>query len=253
MTSNAVFRVTGTGTAPLTYQWRKGGVGLVGATGATLSLANVRTNQAGNYAVVIANVWGSITSSVAVLTVNRLGQAVTFADLPDKWVGDAPFTLSAMASSGRPVSYTSSNPSVATVSGKTVTIKGIGSTTLIARHAGNATYLAAENVSRTLAVAGSQAGISSLSGNAVLQVQVPPRLMPPEKLANGSFRLRFSDVDGGALAKGDQSGFTLQWSANLVNWFDLTNATRTVVNGTVELEDADAAGQARRFYRVLER
>ena len=38
-----------------------------------------------------------------------------------------------------------------------------------------------------------------------------------------------------------------------MNWFDLTNATRTVVNGTVELEDADAAGQARRFYRVLER
>jgi hypothetical protein len=158
VTSNAVFRVTGTGTAPLTYQWRKGGVGLVGATGATLSLANVRTNQAGNYAVVIANAWGSITSSVAVLTVNRLVQAVTFADLPDKSVGDAPFTLRATASSGRPVSYTSSNPSVATVSGKTVTIQGTGSTTLTARQAGNATYLAAENVSRTLTVAGRNFG-----------------------------------------------------------------------------------------------
>ncbi len=55
-----------------------------------------------------------------------------------------------MVSSGRPVSYTSSNPSVATVSGETVTIKGIGSTTLTPRQAGNATYLAAENVSRTL-------------------------------------------------------------------------------------------------------
>ena len=94
---------------------------------------------------------------------------------------------------------------------------------------------------------------SVTSSNAVLRVLVPQRIERLEKLAGGTFKLRFSDVDGGLLVEADKNGFTLQWSANLVNWFDLTNVTRTVVNGTVELEDADAAGQARRFYRVLER
>lgn len=37
--------VTATGAAPLTYQWRKDGVALSGASGATLTL--VPTNRAG--------------------------------------------------------------------------------------------------------------------------------------------------------------------------------------------------------------
>ena len=49
------------------------------------------------------------------------------------------------------------------------------------------------------------------------------------------------------------NAFTFQWSTNFAQWFELTNATRSVVGGKVELEDADAAGKARRFYRVLER
>ncbi len=64
---------------------------------------------------------------------------------------------------------------------------------------------------------------------------------------------RFGDVDGAGLAEADKNGFTLQWSTNLVQWFDLTNATRSVVGGKVELEDTDAAGKARKFYRVIER
>ena len=35
--------------------------------------------------------------------------------------------------------------------------------------------------------------------------------------------------------------------------FDLTNATRSVVGGKVELQDTDAVGRPRKFYRVLER
>ena len=66
---NVSFSVTATGSAPLNYQWRKGGANLIGATNAALTLSNVQTNQAGNYAVVITNAYGSITSSNASLTV----------------------------------------------------------------------------------------------------------------------------------------------------------------------------------------
>ena len=66
---SAAFSVTATGSSPLTYQWTFGGTPLSGATAATLTLANVQPNQAGNYAAVITNSVGSVTSAVATLTV----------------------------------------------------------------------------------------------------------------------------------------------------------------------------------------
>lgn len=69
--SNATFGVAATGTAPLHYQWQKGGVVVAGATNATLSLAAAIARDAGNYTVVVTNQFGSVTSSVATLTVTN--------------------------------------------------------------------------------------------------------------------------------------------------------------------------------------
>jgi hypothetical protein len=66
---NVLFSVTATGDAPLSYQWKKGSVN-TGSDSATLSLTGVQTNAAGNYTVVVSNSAGSVTSSVAVLTIN---------------------------------------------------------------------------------------------------------------------------------------------------------------------------------------
>jgi hypothetical protein len=153
VTSNAAFAVSATGTTPLSYQWRKDGADVAEATNAAFTLISVQTNQAGTYSVVITNAWGSITSSVAALAVNRLTQAITFGALTDKRVGDAPFALSGTASSGLTVSYTSSAPGVATVSGNTVTVVGLGDTTITARQAGDTTYLPATDVGQNFHVA----------------------------------------------------------------------------------------------------
>ncbi|NCW27346.1 MAG: hypothetical protein EBV83_03475 [Verrucomicrobia bacterium] len=64
--------------------------------------------------------------------------------------GDAPFDLTASATSGLPVTFTSSNTNVATISGNRVTVRGVGQTTITASQAGNATYDPAAPVSRTL-------------------------------------------------------------------------------------------------------
>lgn len=78
-TSNAVFSVNVGGTAPLAYQWFfNGSNALAGQASATLTLSAVTTNHAGNYSVVITNVAGSVTSSVAALTVNRLVPTITW-------------------------------------------------------------------------------------------------------------------------------------------------------------------------------
>ena len=66
----ATFSVTATGTAPLTYQWRKNGVNIPGATANPYTTAAATTNDNGaQYGVVVANADGSVTSSVATLTV----------------------------------------------------------------------------------------------------------------------------------------------------------------------------------------
>ena len=73
--SNAVFTVAATGNTPLAYQWLKNGTnlangtGIAGATTNVLTLTGVTTNSSGNYTVVITNLYGAVTSSVASLTV----------------------------------------------------------------------------------------------------------------------------------------------------------------------------------------
>ena len=55
------------------YQWLFFGTNaLSGATNASLTLTNVQTSNSGNYSVIASNSLGSVTSSVAVLTVNLL-------------------------------------------------------------------------------------------------------------------------------------------------------------------------------------
>src|SRR6185369_10211931 len=61
-------------------------------------------------------------------------------------------TLVATTSSGLPVSYTSSNTSVATVSGNVVTFVGGGIAIITASQAGNVNYNPAIEVSRVLIV-----------------------------------------------------------------------------------------------------
>ncbi len=66
----AGFAIIATGTDPLTYQWINGGTPIAGATATSYTIANAHLTDAGNYAVIVTNVAGSITSSVSVLTVN---------------------------------------------------------------------------------------------------------------------------------------------------------------------------------------
>ncbi len=67
--SPASFFAAATGTAPLAYQWRKDGAPIGGATATNHLIAAASTNDAGSYDVVVTNVAGAMTSSVATLTI----------------------------------------------------------------------------------------------------------------------------------------------------------------------------------------
>ncbi len=74
--SDVAFTVSATGTEPLSYQWFKKGASMAdydnvaGSQTPTLYLVGVGQQNALNYWVVVSNAAGSVTSSVATLTVN---------------------------------------------------------------------------------------------------------------------------------------------------------------------------------------
>lgn len=65
----ASLAVAATGGGPLSYQWRRNGVALPGATTATWQVAAAQPADAGSYTVVVSNAAGAVTSSAATLTV----------------------------------------------------------------------------------------------------------------------------------------------------------------------------------------
>src|SRR4029453_3640376 len=76
----------------------------------------------------------------------HLCQQIEFDALPDRGVGDPPFTVSATSSSGLPVSFTASGS--CTVTGEQVTLTGGGLCTLTASQGGDGNYEPAPEVSQ---------------------------------------------------------------------------------------------------------
>jgi hypothetical protein len=91
--SDVAFCVTATGSGPMSYQWRKDGIILGGATGSCLSLTNVQIGQAGSYQVTVTSPAGSITSQSARLTVLNI-RSTAIRQLPPSFVGGNRFPVS---------------------------------------------------------------------------------------------------------------------------------------------------------------
>ncbi len=81
------FSVAATGAPAPSYQWRKGGAPIAGATDASYVLPSVLVADAGSYDVVVKNMLGTVTSPPAVLTVNPAAAAVTLGDLIQTYDG----------------------------------------------------------------------------------------------------------------------------------------------------------------------
>ena len=112
--SSASFTVTATGVTPLSYQWQFDGTNIASATLTSLAVPNLAQTNAGSYTVIVTNQWGSVTSSVAVLTVGQAVPSVT-------WATPAPITygialsgtqLNASANTGGTYAYTPASGTV---------------------------------------------------------------------------------------------------------------------------------------------
>ncbi|MBI3722199.1 MAG: MBG-2 domain-containing protein [Fimbriimonas ginsengisoli] len=112
--------------------------------------------NAGSYSVIGSFAgngnYNAATSSPASILINKADQTISFGALPGRTYGDAPFALSASASSGLAVSFSVvSGP--ATLAGNTLTITAAGAVTVRAAQGGNGNYNAAPSVDQAFAVA----------------------------------------------------------------------------------------------------
>ena len=159
--ANATLSIAATGTAPVTYQWRKDGAALTGATNATLTLSSVRSTDAGSYTVVVTNSAGSLTSDVATLTVTSAPSLQTQPISQTITVG-APATFSVVATGSAPLTYQWHKDGVVIfrANDPTLTLSSVRST-----DAGSYTVVVTNS------------GGSSTSEAVILTVRVPGRLI----------------------------------------------------------------------------
>lgn len=118
------------------------------------ALSRVAGENAGTYSIQqgnLANNNYAITFVPALFTINKAAQLITWSQvLTAGCDGNTTIQLTATASSGLPVTFTSSNTAIATINNNVLTIVGPGTVTMTATQPGNNNYNAAAQVTREL-------------------------------------------------------------------------------------------------------
>ena len=231
----AQFTVIAGGATPLAYHWLKNGAVLAsggnvtGSTTATLSLATVSSADAANYSVIVTNSSGSITSSIATLTVLSPPAIVTPPASAAVSAGNnASFTVT--ASGTGPLSYQWLKNGVALANGGNVT----GSTTATLSLA---TVSSADAANYSVIVNNSSGSITSAIAS--LTVLLPPVILTQPASASISAG---SNVSFTVTASGT-APLSYQWLKNgaaLANGGNVSGATTPTLS-LATISSADAA------------
>ncbi len=139
---------------PVSFSIDSSSAGVCTLSGATVSFVGagtctIRADQSGNASYQAAP---AVSQSFAV---NVAGQTISFTSSPPGGAGTGgpTYSVTAAASSGLAVTFSSGSPSVCNVSGSTVSFLSPGTCTVLANQAGNGSYSAAPQVSQSFAVA----------------------------------------------------------------------------------------------------
>jgi beta-lactamase superfamily II metal-dependent hydrolase len=235
--SSVTFTVTASGTAPLSYQWAFNGVNIAGANAAAFTKTDVQSGDAGNYAVVVSNVAGSVTSANAILSLN-VPPSITTQPSGQTVNPGANVTFSVTASGTAPLSYqwTFNGANIAGENASSLTKSNVQS-----GDAGNYAVVVS-NVAGTVT-----------SANAALSVNVPPSIttQPASQSVVSGGNVTFSVVAAGT------APLTYQWRFAGVNIAGQTGSslTKTSVQssdaGNYSVVVANAAGSVTSANAVL--
>jgi hypothetical protein len=236
----ASFSVAAIGTPTLTYRWLSNGVSLTdggvisGSGTSNLTLSTTTTNDAGDYTVAVANSYGSVTSSVATLTVltppTIFSQPVSLSV-----VSGNPASFSVGVSGSAPLSYQWQFDGTNLMDGGEISGSQTDALTIgesWTTNAGNYDVIITNSLG------------SVTSAVAVLTVALPsPAFLPPTQTASGQILFTWTTVAG--------QQYQLQYTGDLSsgNW---TNLGPPVTATSAILTNYDNIGpDPQRFYQVL--
>ena len=158
----ATFKVAATGTAPMTYQWRKNGTAISGASSSTYTTpAETTTDNNAQFTVAVSNSAGSATSSAATLTVSALSLVLNSSST------SLSFGSVNVSSSGtQSVTLTNAGNSSITISNVTVSGAGFNATGVSSGLILTAGQTATLTATFTPSASGSATGSVSVASNA---------------------------------------------------------------------------------------
>jgi hypothetical protein len=148
----ATFSVVASGTAPLSYQWKKGGTAISGATSSSYTTPAATMSDSGSsFTATVSNIVGSVTSSAATLTVNPAAPTITTQPRSQTVTAGQTATFSVLASGTAPLSYqwnkggtnVGTNSSSYTTPATIASDNGSSFTVTVSNSAGNVTSNAA--------------------------------------------------------------------------------------------------------------
>jgi hypothetical protein len=227
--SNVTFFVTAMSVPTVHYQWYRQTNAISGATNAILTLTNVQSSAATNYAVLIWNGNGTVTSSVVTLSVKIPPAIITQPQSQSVLAGQSA-AFSALASGTGPLGYQWS------FNGAPLP----GATNLLLTISNALTSLSGSYTLTVTNVAG-----ATNSTTAALTVTIPPVTLSSGGGANlgmtsNGFAFQFSPPIG--------TTYIISASSDLANWTAI--ATNTVSNSPVVFTDPASTNQSLRFYQV---
>lgn len=103
--SSVTFSAVASGTAPLSYQWKKGQNNVEGATADTFTIPVAEESDSGQYVVVVSNAFGSATSDPATLVVEPGKPVITQQPADQRVIEDGQVTFSVQAKGATPIGY----------------------------------------------------------------------------------------------------------------------------------------------------
>jgi alpha-tubulin suppressor-like RCC1 family protein len=187
---------------PISFSVLSGSASMLSSNALTLSgigTITIQASQTGN------TNWSAATPVRQSFVVSKGSQNISFAPFPTNTYGQSPYPVTnASASSGLPVTYTSSVAGVASILSNTLTIVGAGTTTITAAQPGNTNWNAATAVTQKLVVAKASNSISAFTSvpNPIYESNGIVSLPKPLPVASSGLPVTLSVKSGPAVMSG---------------------------------------------------